>query len=172
MNHELRPPRRGLLPELPDFRSHVARLEYSVFTKADCNLVWKLFSDVSLWPRFLPLYQNVRWQGSAWNPGSRLRMDVAEPINATVDRVVTLCAPPHHLAWINHVRGYTIEQWISIEPYHEGGARIATWLEVTGGDLSRDRAADMHLLETVVRTWFDNFSTACDYGATKSTTRP
>ncbi len=163
MNYETRPPRRGLLPELPpEFSNHIARVEYAVFTNAKRSLAWQLFSDLSLWPKFCNLYENIRWHGTPWTPGSRLRIDVREPVNATVDRVLTVCMPPNHIAWINHVRGYTMEQWISFDAYQGGGTRVSTWIEVTGGEVSAHRSEDIRLLETVVEGWFDNFRAECD----------
>lgn len=163
MDYETRPPRRGLLPELSaQFRNHIARVEYVVFTRADCRLAWKIFSDIKLWPQFCDLYTGLRWQGTPWRPGSRLRMELKDPVNAVVDRVVTVCMPPNHLAWINHVLGYTMEQWIAFEPYSGGGTRVATWIEVTGAELSKRGGDDIRYLKTIVSTWFDNFSAECD----------
>lgn len=163
MNYELRPPRRGLLPNLsPEVINHFARVEHTVFTKADPATAWKIFSDISLWPRFFNLYGNIRWQGTPWTPGSRLRIEINQPIQAVVDRVITVCMPPQHIAWINHVRGYTMEQWISIDPYQGGGTRISTWIEVTGADVSLRQSSDLDTLQTIVGTWFTNFALECD----------
>ena len=163
MNYEPRPPRRGLLPNLSsEILNSIARVEYSVFTKANCAIAWKVFSNIELWPKFCKLYKHVRWQGTPWRAGSRLRLDVGPPVNATADRVVTVCAPPHHVAWINHICGYTMEQWIALDPYNLGGTRVSAWIEVTGGDPLRDRAEDIRILQGVVSEWFDNFWRECD----------
>jgi hypothetical protein len=170
MNYELRPPRRGLPPNLPsDLVNEIARLEYAVFTKAEPALVWKIFSDLSLWPKFFPLYSKITWLGAPWTQGSRLRLEVRPPVSAVMDRVLTLCTPPHHVAWINHVRGYTMEQWVSIEPYQGGGSRISTWIEITGKDLSEPmgKEADMQLLRQMVVTSFDSLCRECDLVAAK-----
>jgi hypothetical protein len=70
--------------------------------------------------------------------------------------------PPNYIAWINHVRGYTMEQWISFDAYQGGGARVSTWIEVTGAEASAQRSEDIRLLEAVVAGWFDNFCAECD----------
>jgi hypothetical protein len=166
MNYETRPPRRGLMPPMSaDFESSIARVEYSVLTSADCKLAWKIFSDTSLWSRFSDLYGAIRWQGPAWTPGSRLRIDIGEPINATVDRVITICMPPHNVAWINHVRGYTMEQWVSFDPYQGGGTKVSTWIEVTGAEISQRGGEDIKYLKTVLVSWFTRFAAECDRAA-------
>jgi hypothetical protein len=170
MNYEPRPPRRGLLPNLSsEIISNIARIEYSVFTKADCSLAWRVFSNIEFWPKFCKLYKRARWLGAPWTPGSRVKLELGAPVNATADRVVTVCTPPHHVAWINHVCGYTMEQWIAFDPYGLGGTRVSAWIEVTGGDPSRDRAEDMQLLRNVVEEWFDNFWRECDRVAQQAT---
>ncbi len=166
MNYEPRPPRRGLLPNLSsEILANIARIEYAVFTKATCSVAWTIFSNVELWPKFCSLYKHAHWQGPPWTPGSRLKLDIGAPVDATADRVVTVCSPPHHIAWINHVCGYTMEQWVALDPSNLGGTRVCTWIELTGGDASRDRAQDVRLLRAVVVEWFDNFCRECDGAA-------
>lgn len=166
MNYEARPPRRGLSPNVSaDLLNQFVRVEYVVFTKAHPQLAWRIFSDVDLWPKFCPLYREIRWQGAPWSVGSRLHIEVREPINAIVDRALTVCMPPHHISWISHVRGYTMEQWVSLDPAPGGGTRVSTWIEVTGAGISRDKEFDLQQLKSVVSTWFDNFSQECDRAA-------
>ena len=162
MNYELRPPRRGLSSNLsPELLGSIVRIEHVVFTKADPVLAWRIFSDLSLWPKFFPLYGELRWQGKPWTQGSRLRMEVRPPVNAVIDRVLTVCMPPHQIAWINHVRGYTMEQWVSIDPY-QGGSRIATWVEITGGEISPQKDEDLQMARAMIVSSFDNFARECD----------
>lgn len=163
MNYEMRPPRRGLPPNLSsDLLSQFVRVEYVVFTEANPELAWRIFSNIELWPKFCSLYKNIRWQGAPWTAGSRLHIEIREPISAIVDRALTVCMPPHHISWISHVRGYTMEQWVSFDPSPGGGTRVATWIEVMGGGISRDKELDLQQLKSVVGTWFDNFSLECD----------
>jgi len=166
MNYETRPPRRGLMPPLSaDFETPIARVEFAVFTRADCSLAWRIFSDTSLWPRFSDLYGAIRWQGPAWTPGSRLRIEVHEPIDAIVDRVITVCMPPHKVAWINHVRGYTMEQWVSFDPYQAGGTKVSTWIEVTGAEISLRGGEDIKYLKSLLISWFTRFAAESDRAA-------
>ncbi len=166
MNYETRPPRRGLMPPLSaDFETPIARVEYAVFTRADCALAWRIFSDTSLWRRFSDFCDAIRWQGTAWTPGSRLRIESREPINATVDRVITVCMPPHNVAWINHVRGYTMEQWVSFDAYPGGGTKVSIWIEVTGAEISMRDGEAIKYLKSMLVSWFAKFTAECDRAA-------
>lgn len=172
MNQELGPPRRGLLPQLPPNAStHIARVEYIIFTLADCAIAWRTFSDLKLWPTFSDLYDSIRWQGSPWTPGSRLHLEIREPFQVVVDRVLTICVPPHRVAWISHVRGYTMEQWVTFDPYLGGGTRVSTWIEITGANLWAEEGKDIKVLKTLLASWFDNFIAECDRVAEGSSLR-
>src|SRR2546426_8300400 len=84
-------------------RPGIVRIELAVFTKADCELAWGIFSDWKRWQRVSDRYHSREWHGPPWTPGSRLQVELLRPIHARVDRVITVCTPPRCDAWINHV---------------------------------------------------------------------
>lgn len=141
-------------------KPEIIRIEYSRATKASCGLAWRIFSDVSGWHRFSDAYRNIEWQGAPWAPGSRLQIDIVKPVVARQDRVITICTPPRCLAWINHVMGYTMEQWVLFDPAAGGGTRVSTWLEMTGADFNVPNAEK--LIRRVLEDWFLNFCAECD----------
>ena len=158
-------PDRGLTPNLRthSLRSEIARIEHAVFTKAPCDLVWKLFSDWRRWPSFTDIYGSpIEWKGSPWTPGSRMQFDIAHPVRARVDRVITICTPPRCVAWINHVYGYTMEQWVLFDHYSGGGTRITTWIEFTGAELCPDGNDARIVVKGLLERWFANFCAECD----------
>jgi len=164
MSFSLRPD-GGLTPELParNLRSEIARIEHAIFTKAPCDLAWKLFSDWRRWPEFTDIYGSpIEWKGSPWSPGSRMQFDIVRPVRAKMDRVITICAPPRCVAWINHVYGYTMEQWVLFDQYAGGGTRISTWIELTGTDLCPNGKDACEVVRGVLEQWFANFCAECD----------
>jgi len=64
------------------------------------------------------------------------------------------------VAWINHVLGYTMEQWVLFDPAAGGGARVSTWLEITGSDF--DVPGIERLIKRFMEDWFLNFCAECD----------
>lgn len=163
MNDETRLPGRSLPPK-PSARPPQggAYVDHVVFTRANPRIAWRIFSDWTLWPNFSDVYQSIEWQGAPWEPGSRLRIEIRKPVQATLDRVITVCMPPHCAAWITHVRGYTMEHWVRFDPYHGGGTRVSTWLELMGPELKEDNGATPELVKNLMANWFQNFAAECD----------
>ena len=122
-------------------------------------MAWRIFSDISRWRRFSDAYRNIEWRGEPWTPGSRLRIDIVKPVEATQDRVITMCTPPRGVAWINHVLGYSMEQWVLFDPV-DGGTRVSTWLEITGSDFHGRDVRE--LVARIMEDWFSNFCAECD----------
>jgi hypothetical protein len=157
-------PDSGPTPNLRphNLRSEIARIEHAVFSKAPCDLVWKLFSDWERWPSFTDIYGSpIEWKGSPWAPGSRMQFDIARPVRARMDRVITLCTPPRCIAWINHVSGYTMEQWVLFDPY-SGGTRITTWVEMTGAELCPEGHDVSAIVKGLLERFFANFGAECN----------
>jgi hypothetical protein len=163
MNHVFGPgegPTRALCSS--KLRNEIARIEFAVVTKAECALVWKLFSQCEQWNRYLNAYGKIRWFGERWAPGSRLQIELTHPISAVQDRVITVCNPPRCVAWINHVLGYTMEQWVLFDPHTGGGTRVSTWIEFTGETLHVDGRDIEVIVRDFVAKWYSNFRDECD----------
>jgi len=144
----------------PRLKPEIVRVEYTRYTKADCGMAWRIFSDVNRWYRFSSAYLNIQWKGEPWSQGSRLQIDIIRPVVAKQDRVITICTPPRCVAWINHVLGYTMEQWVLFDPAANGGTRVSTWLEITGSDFhGRDTGK---MIQRILQDWFVNFCAECD----------
>lgn len=161
-------PEYGLPRRFPaaDSKCEAARIRHSVFTRAQCDVAWKVFADTKLWPGFSERYgSESRWHGAPWGPGSRLVFDVLAPEPTTVECVVTLCTPPQCAAWINHACGYALQQCVLLEPYFGGGTRVTTWIDLTDPELHGGSVKLRSLLKSVLHTWFMNFSAECDHRA-------
>ena len=144
-------------------KPEIARIESIVFTRADCTRAWKIFSDWNLWHKFSNVYAtSIEWQGPPWEAGSRMMIDIVRPLAAKVDRVITISNPPRCVAWINHVCGYTMEQWVVFDPHAGGGTKISTWIELTGPAMCHDGHDVKTLVEDFTDEWFHNFSLECN----------
>jgi hypothetical protein len=138
-------------------------LEYTAYTKADRAMAWRLFSDFRFWPAFSDIYGSIQWvKGKPWSPRSRLRIEIRRPVKAVVDHVITICSPAEHVAWIDHVFGNTMEQWVTFETLSDGRTRVHTWAEITGPTKTVDGYDCSEFLRGFFKTWYDNFCAACD----------
>jgi hypothetical protein len=144
-------------------RSEMVRLEYAVVTQAEPALAWKIFSDWRRWSRFSDFYGNIRWlAGQPWMVGSRLQIELVRPVRTTVDHVITVCSPPDRVAWIDHFRGYTMEQWVVFEPLADGGTRVRTWAEIVGPTLKNEGVAVGDVIKDFIELWYSRFCSECD----------
>ena len=141
----------------------IQRLEYSVKTKAKRDRVWRIFSDHRKWHSFSDIYGNMLWvQGQPWHPGSRLRIEVLEPIHTVVDHVIISCTPREQVAWIDHALGISMEQWVNFDPLPEGGTQIRTWAEFTGQTAEIGGRPVREVLFDFISHWYEKFSAYCD----------
>jgi hypothetical protein len=137
----------------------IARIEYTAFTRADCGLAWKIFTDWKQWRNFSNIYGKMEWRGSQWQPGSRMQIEIVQPVVASVDHVITVCTPPRCVAWIDHALGYTTEQWVLFDPA-AGGTKISTWLTSARSNIE---GYDVQLfLRHFTEEWYSNFAAECD----------
>jgi hypothetical protein len=125
-------------------------------------LAWRIFSECEEWNKFLPAYGKIEWLGERWAPGSRLRIELTYPAPVVQDRVITVCNPPRCVGWINHVVGFTLEQWVLFDACGGGGTRISTWVEITGTTLEVDGHDVPSILRSFIERWYANFAAECD----------
>jgi hypothetical protein len=145
--------------------TQLVRIEYTVVTRADRELAWRVFSNVDLWHHFSDLYGEIRWLGEPWMPGSHMKIELLSPVGAVVDHVITVCTPPHFVAWIDHVHGDTMEQWVHFKSVPTGGTEIHTWADVMGTTATLGGVDVREILADFIRTWYSRFSKECDQRA-------
>jgi hypothetical protein len=141
----------------------MVRFEYSVSTRADRNLAWKIFTNIFLWRRFADVYGDIEWtSGAPWTVGSRLKIGILGKHKTTVDHVITALSHPHSIAWIDHFMGNTMEQWVQFDVRKEGGTSVRTWAEITGSNHQIGGKPTGEVVATFIRGWFDRFREECD----------
>ena len=136
---------------------------YAVKTHATPSLAWDVFSNLSLWPKFVSVYGELNWsEGKPWQIGSRMHVEILRPVKTVIDHLVICCEPAYELGWIARCIGTTMSQWVEFEPLSSGGTRVHTWGELTFPDLKvGDRTvAELHSVFT--ETWYENYRLACD----------
>ena len=147
----------------PAPRAEVIRIEYTGATRASRALVWKLFSDWRRWQQFSDFYGAIRWiSGKPWVVGSRLRIDLVRPIRTSVDHVITVCSPGECVAWIDHMMGNTMEQWLVFEPREQGGTQVHTFAELVGPTSAGAVRALRAAIKSFIELWYSRFCRECD----------
>jgi hypothetical protein len=75
--------------------------------------------------------------------------------------VITICSPARQVAWIDHVLGNTMEQWVTFDALPDGTTRIHTWADITSSaPFVTINFSDF--VRRFIRQWYDSFCDACD----------
>jgi hypothetical protein len=144
--------------------SDILRVDYKAITRADPALAWRLFADWREWDKFTDLYGDLRWtHGAPWSVGSRLRMEVVRPARFTVNRVITMCRPGECVAWVDHSRGSTVEQWVTFELQPDGLTCVRVLSQGIGSKPKVAGQPFAEFLKNSVKRWLDGFCKECDH---------
>lgn len=81
--------------------------------------------------------------------------------------MITVGTPPRCVAWINHVFGYTLEQWVLFDPHPGGGTRVSTSIEIVGKALSVEGQDVREVIQDFVVCWYTKFAEECDREASQ-----
>jgi hypothetical protein len=91
-----------------------------------------------------------------------MKIEILQPVKATVDHVITICSPPEQVAWIDHALGNTMEQWVTFEAQSDGRTRVHTWAEITGFAPMFAASNYSDFVRAFMQQWYDSFCAACD----------
>ena len=140
------------------------KFKYEVVTRASSKLAWEVFSNWRRWHSFSNIYGSLTWkQGTPWSVGSRLLIEIVQPVHAFIDHVITFCEPEKRVGWIDNAFGVAIEQWVSFETLPSKDTRVTLVGEIVGGESLQisERSSLEHVIQ-FTKTWYDNFKIVCD----------
>jgi len=139
------------------------RFQYGVTTKASRSLAWEVFSNWRRWNEFANIYGQVEWrEGRPWEAGSRLEIEVREPVQTVVSHVITNCQPAHRVGWIDHSLGVVLAQWVNFEERPGKGTRVHTWGDIVHSGVKIAGRTAEQVITSFTQTWYENFRSACD----------
>jgi hypothetical protein len=139
------------------------RFQYGVTTKASQTLAWEVFSNWRRWNEFANIYGQVEWrEGRPWEAGSRLEIEVLEPVRTVISHVITNCQPAHRVGWIDHSLGVVLAQWVSFEERPGRGTRVHTWGDIVHSGVKIAGRTAEQVITSFTETWYENFRSACD----------
>jgi len=123
-----------------------------------------VFSNWRRWHTFSNIYGSLDWtQGTPWTEGSRLRIEVVQPLHMFIDHVITFCEPGRKVGWIDNAFGVVMEQWVTFQKMVDGNTRVTLTGEMVGGEsITVAGLTAEKLVEEFTRNWYENFRTVCD----------
>jgi hypothetical protein len=145
------------------------RFQYGVTTRASRARVWEVFSNWRRWNEFANIYGELHWrEGRPWEAGSRLEIELLQPVNTVVSHVITSCQPAHKVGWIDHSLGVVLAQWVSFDEIAPKGTRVHTWGDIVHSGVEIAGRSAEQLITNFTETWYENFRSACDQLAAES----
>ena len=139
------------------------RFQYGVTTKASRERAWEIFSDCWRWKEFANIYGQLHWrEGRPWEAGSRLEIEVVQPVNTVVSHVITSCQPARKVGWIDHSLGVVLAQWVTFEEAAGGRTRVHTWGDIVHSGVKIAGQTAEQIITSFTQTWYENFRAACD----------
>ncbi|HMD16498.1 MAG TPA: SRPBCC family protein [Terriglobales bacterium] len=137
------------------------RVEYTVTVPVPVDAAFQAFQDLE---RLLHrgIYDKASWvEGKPWQPGSRLRYVIVQPVSATVSAVVTSISPPRAISLINHGLGVTGEQNITFGPDLKGGTRVRITMDLVGKSSELSEKALHEAIAFVIKDALDTMAALC-----------
>jgi hypothetical protein len=167
---------RGGRPDFfaPEKKFAVSKtFSHEVQVKASPALAWEIFSDWRRWHSFANVYGKIEWKkGAPWQVGSRLNIEIVQPIHVIIDHVITHCAPAEKVGWIDHAMGVAIEQWVMFEPKNGTGTLVRVAGEIVGSDLVIANGVPLEaFVKDFNRKWYQAYGEVCNQLAPISTKR-
>jgi hypothetical protein len=145
------------------------RFRYTVRTRASRARAWEIFSNWRRWPEFANIYGELQWrEGRPWEAGSRMDIELRQPVPTVVSHVITNCQPAHKVGWIDHSLGVVLAQWVHFEDLVGGGTRVHTWGDIVHSGVTIAGRTAEQLITSFTETWYENFRAACDEVAVAS----
>jgi len=145
------------------------RFQYSVTTRASRGRAWEIFSNWRRWNEFADVYGELHWrEGKPWEAGSRMEIELRQPVATVVSHVITNCQPAHKVGWIDHSLGVVLAQWVHFEELVGGGTRVHTWGDIVHSGVTIAGRSAEHLVTSFTETWYEKFRATCDQVAVAS----
>jgi hypothetical protein len=145
-------------------------ISYAIETKASPDVAWEVFADWKNWRQFSDHYGTLEWvAGQPWEKGSRLRIEMLQPVHFHVEHLIIVSVPGKRVSWVDHALGMQLEQWVYFEPLNDGGTRAHMWAEFSGIAHLVAGQPVRKLLVQFTQTWFDRYAVECDRRAVQAT---
>lgn len=140
------------------------KFSYEILVRANPKLAWEIFSNWKRWHTFANVYGRLEWvKGEPWTVGSRLSIEILQPIRVVVDHVITHCDPGERVGWIDHAMGVAIDQWVMFESKDERGTLVKTAGEIVGADLVLPNGIPLEkFVNEFTRHWYEAYAEVCN----------
>lgn len=140
------------------------KFSYEILVKANAKLAWEVFSNWKRWHTFSNVYGTIEWaKGEPWQVGSRMSIEILQPVRTVIDHVITHCDPGEKVGWIDHAMGVVIDQWVVFEPKNGSGTLVRVAGEIVGNQLDLGNGISLDkFVNDFTQQWFNAYAEVCN----------
>lgn len=108
------------------------RMESTTIANCRPDHVWDTFGDTTTWPQWNQVIGTADWDGAPWQSGSRLRLQIVNPVSLSLAPTVQSCEPPGWVHLTGSGMGTQAQLAFSFEPQENGTTLLRARSEVSG----------------------------------------
>ena len=140
------------------------RFSHEVLIRATPKLAWEVFSNWKRWHTFSNVYGRIEWvKGEPWQVGSRMSIEILQPVRTVIDHVITHCDPAEKVGWIDSALGVAIDQWVTFERKNGSGTLVRVTGEIVGSELDLANGISLDkFVSDFTRQWFEAYAEVCN----------
>jgi hypothetical protein len=156
------------VPAHPNATEGIPPFEFNFVLGSPLPAVFAVYTDTDRWCH-RGFANSVRWvEGNAWEEGSRLRIEVSEPMPAVVEQVLLHYERDRELVYTSLIFGVTLNTRVAFIARSGDETEIHVSVEVVGKPWPIfDFALELALRKTTLR-FFEDLKRDCEWSALQS----
>ena len=149
----------------------VSSFEFSFVLRCPLPQVFAAYTDTDRWCA-RGFADDVRWvQGNAWEEGSRIRVEISEPLAATAEQLLVHFERNRGVGYSSHLFGMTCNAHVGFSALSDQETEIHVRMELVGTSWRIFSFAIGPTIEKTTLRFFDGLKTDCEWEALQAEQR-
>lgn len=149
----------------PNAREGTQSYEVAFALRSPVATVFSTYIDTDRW-RHRGFANDVRWvQGNPWEEGSRIRVEISDPLPAVVEHVLLHYERNRELIYTSHVFGATLNTRLLFTATSEDETEIRVSVEIAGKPWPIFNSSMEPLIKKTTSRFFEDLKRDCEWSA-------
>lgn len=139
------------------------RFQFHFVLRSPLSHVFAVYADTDRWCH-RGFANDVRWvQGNPWEEGSRMRIEVSNPVPAVIEQVLLHYEPKREIVYASHVLGVTLNTRVAFTSASENQTEIHVVVEVAGEPWPIFNFGIESAVAKTTRRFFEDLKRDCEW---------